>query len=142
MNVTILVSFLSVTMLAAGISVYFTRKQQLKTPISYYLGNRSFSFWMIGCSLFLTNMSANQFIGENEFVFTTNMSVMAWGMSSILAMLIVDEFLMPVYLKIGAVTTPDFLAKRFDRQTQSIVWFIFRLGFFVNLFLQFYTDVP
>ncbi|PZR28629.1 MAG: solute:sodium symporter family transporter [Citrobacter freundii] len=133
MNVMILVSFLTVTMIAAGISVYFTRKQQLKTPISYYLGNRSFSFWMIGCSLFLTNMSANQFIGENEFVYTTNMSVMAWGMSSILAMLIVAEFLMPVYLKIGAVTTPDFLAKRFDRQTQRIVSVIFLLSYFVNL---------
>lgn len=133
MNATILTSFLCVTATAAAISVYFTRKQALKTPIGYYLGNRSFSFWMIGSSLFLTNMSANQFIGENEFVYTTNMSVMAWGMSSILAMLIVAEFLMPVYLKIGAVTTPDFLAKRFDRQTQRIVSVIFLLGYFVNL---------
>lgn len=133
MNFTILLSFLAVTVTAALISIYATRKQQLKTPISYYLGNRSFGFWMIGSSLFLTNMSANQFIGENEFVYTTNMSVMAWGMSSILAMLIVAEFLMPVYLRIGAVTTPDFLAKRFDTQTQRIVSVIFLLGYFINL---------
>ncbi|MBO9660566.1 MAG: solute:sodium symporter family transporter, partial [Chitinophagaceae bacterium] len=121
MNITILTSFLAVTLVAALIAFLATRKQQLRTPISYYLGNRSLGFWMIGSSLFLTNMSANQFIGENEFVYTTNMSVMAWGMSSILAMLIVAEFLMPVYLRIGAVTTPDFLAKRFDTQTQRIV---------------------
>ncbi|RYG54333.1 MAG: solute:sodium symporter family transporter [Chitinophagaceae bacterium] len=133
MNITILASFLLVTFIAAAVSVYFTRRHHLKTPISYYLGNRSLGFWMIGSSLFLTNMSANQFIGENEFVYTTNMSVMAWGMSSILAMLIVAEFLMPVYLKIGAVTTPDFLAKRFDTQTQRIVSIIFLLSYFVNL---------
>lgn len=133
MNFTILLSFLAVTVAAALISIYATRKQHLSTPISYYLGNRSFGFWMIGSSLFLTNMSANQFIGENEFVYTTNMSVMAWGMSSILAMLIVAEFLMPVYLRIGAVTTPDFLAKRFDAQTQRIVSVIFLLGYFINL---------
>ncbi|RYY62759.1 MAG: solute:sodium symporter family transporter [Chitinophagaceae bacterium] len=133
MNVTILVSFLVVTVLAAVISVYFTRKQQMKTTISYYLGNRSLGFWMIGSSLFLTNMSANQFIGENEFVYSVNMSVMAWGMSSILAMILVAEFLMPVYLRIGAVTTPDFLAKRFDKQTQRIVSIIFLLSYFVNL---------
>jgi SSS family solute:Na+ symporter len=66
-------------------------------------------------------MSANQFIGENEFVYTTNMSVMCWGLSSILAMVIVAEFLMPVYLRIGAVTTPDFLELRFDRQTKMLV---------------------
>ena len=133
MNITILASFLVVTVVAAAISVYFTRKQQMKTTISYYLGNRSLGFWMIGSSLFLTNMSANQFIGENEFVYSVNMSVMAWGMSSILAMILVAEFLMPVYLRIGAVTTPDFLAKRFDKQTQRIVSVIFLLSYFVNL---------
>jgi SSS family solute:Na+ symporter len=133
MNTTILASFLAVTLVAALIAFFATRKQQLRTPISYYLGNRSLGFWMIGSSLFLTNMSANQFIGENEFVYTTNMSVMAWGMSSILAMLIVAEFLMPVYLRIGAVTTPDFLAKRFDKQTQRIVSVIFLLSYFINL---------
>ena len=116
------------------VSIYVTRrKKQQQTPVGFYLGNRSLGFWMIGSSMFLTNMSANQFIGENEFVYTTNMSVMAWGMSSVLAMLIVAEFLMPMYLRIGAVTTPDFLAKRFDVQTQRIVSIIFLLGYFVNL---------
>src|SRR5690606_30179063 len=113
MNFAILLSFLFVTVVAAAVSIYATRRQQQQTPVGFYLGNRSLGFWMIGSSMFLTNMSANQFIGENEFVYTTNMSVMAWGMSSILAMLIVAEFLMPMYLRIGAVTTPDFLAKRF-----------------------------
>ncbi len=37
-------------------------------------------------------MSCNTLIGENEFVYTNDMSVMAWGMSSVLAMLIVAEF--------------------------------------------------
>lgn len=133
MNLTILLSFLFVTVSAALVSVYATRRQQRQTPVSFYLGNRSLGFWMIGSSMFLTNMSANQFIGENEFVYTTNMSVMAWGMSSVLAMLIVSEFLMPMYLRIGAVTTPDFLAKRFDAQTQRIVSVIFLLGYLVNL---------
>lgn len=134
MNLTILFSFLFVTVAAALVSIYVTRrKKQQQTPVGFYLGNRSLGFWMIGSSMFLTNMSANQFIGENEFVYTTNMSVMAWGMSSVLAMLIVAEFMMPMYLRIGAVTTPDFLAKRFDAQTQRIVSIIFLLGYFVNL---------
>ncbi|MGN7723069.1 solute:sodium symporter family transporter [Chitinophaga sp. 22620] len=133
MSPTILLSFLFVTVAAAAVSFYATRKKTQQTPVSFYLGNRSLGFWMIGSSMFLTNMSANQFIGENEFVYTTNMSVMAWGMSSVLAMLVVAEFLMPMYLRIGAVTTPDFLAKRFDAQTQRIVSIVFLLGYFVNL---------
>ena len=30
-----------------------------------------------------------------------------------------SKFLMPVYLKIGAITTVDFLEKRFDSQTKN-----------------------
>jgi SSS family solute:Na+ symporter len=133
MNPTVIITFLAFTLLAAVISIYKTRNQKLRTSVAYFLGNRSFGFWMIGSSLFLTNMSSNQFIGENEFVYTTNMSVMCWGMSSILAMLIVAEWLMPVYLKIGAVTTPDFLEKRFDKQTKRMVSVIFLLSYLINL---------
>lgn len=117
----------------ALISIFKTRNQKLSTSVDYFLGSRSFGFWMIGSSLFLTNMSANQFIAENEFVYTTNMSVMCWGISSVFAMVLVAEFLMPVYLKIGAVTTADFLEKRFDSQTKRIVIVIFLLSYLVNL---------
>ena len=133
MNSTVLISFFAFTLLVALVAIYKTKDQRFKTSAAYFLGNRSLGFWMIGCSLFLTNMSANQFIGENEFVYTTNMSVMAWGMSSILAMVIVAEFLMPVYAKIGAVTTPDLLEKRFDSQTKRMVSIIFLLSYLINL---------
>jgi len=129
----VVISFLAFTFLAAGIAVYKTRGQKLGTSLAYFLGNRNFGFWMIGCSLFLTNMSANQFVGENEYVYSTDMSVMCWGMSSILAMLVVAEWLMPVYLRIGAVTTPDFLERRFDRGTKRMVSIIFLVSYLVNL---------
>lgn len=126
------ISFFLLLVIAAVITVYTTRKQS-KTSVGHYLGSRSLNFWMVGCSLFLTNMSANQFVGENEFVYTNNMTVMCWGMSSILAMILVSEFLMPVYLRIGAMTTPDFLGIRFDKQTQRLVSIIFLLSYAVNL---------
>lgn len=133
MNTTVFLSFLVFVACVGALAVYKSRKESRRTSIAFFLGNRSLGFWMIGCSLFLTNMSANQFIGENEFVYTTNMSVMAWGMSSIAAMVLVAEFLMPVYLRIGAVTTPDFLELRFDRQTKTMVSILFLLSYMVNL---------
>ncbi|HEV2482294.1 MAG TPA: solute:sodium symporter family transporter [Puia sp.] len=133
MNSTIFLSFLVFVGCVGALAVYKSRKDSRRTSIGFFLGNRSLGFWMIGCSLFLTNMSANQFIGENEFVYTTNMSVMAWGMSSVAAMVLVAEFLMPVYLRIGAVTTPDFLELRFDRQTKAMVSIIFLLSYIINL---------
>ena len=133
MNTTIFLSFLVFVGCAGLLAIYNSRKVTRRTSIAFFLGNRSLGFWMIGSSLFLTNMSANQFIGENEFVYTTNMSVMAWGMSAVFAMIMVAEFLMPVYLRIGAVTTPDFLELRFDRQTKMMVSVLFLLSYVINL---------
>jgi SSS family solute:Na+ symporter len=127
------ISFLGWTLLVAVISWYKTRKQRLLTTSDFFMGSRSLSFWVVGGSLFFTNMSANQFIGENESVFINNMTVMAWGMSSIVAMLVVSEFFMPLYLRIGAVTTADFLEERFDPATKKIVTFIFLAGYLLSL---------
>jgi SSS family solute:Na+ symporter len=131
MNITI--SFLCWTGLVAVISWYKSRKQRLRTAADFFMGNRSLGFWIVGGSLFFTNMSANQFIGENESVYLNNMTVMAWGMSSIVAMLLVSEFIMPVYLRIGAVTSADYLEERFDPLTKKIITFIFLAGYLVNL---------
>ena len=86
MNVGALLSFLLVTILVAVISWYKTRKENLQTSAGLFFANRNLGFLVVGGALFFTNISAVQFIGENELVYTNNMSVMAWGMSSIDAM--------------------------------------------------------
>ncbi|MDB5015065.1 MAG: sodium solute transporter superfamily [Daejeonella sp.] len=126
-------SFLFFTILVAVISWLKTRKERLKTANDYFLGNRSLGFILVGSSLFLTNLSGNLLIGENESVYINNMSVMAWGMTSILAMLIVSEFFIPIYLRMGAVTTPDFLEKRYDTATKKFVSIVFLISYLVNL---------
>lgn len=95
MPMNIAISFFGWTALVAGISWFKTRKQRLLTTADFFMGSRNLGFWIVGGSLFFTNMSANQFIGENESVYINNMTVMAWGMSSIVAMLVVSEVFMP-----------------------------------------------
>ncbi len=58
---------------------------------------------------------------------------MAWGVTSVFAMLAVSEFIIPVYLKVGIATTPDFLAVRYDNSTKTIVSIIFLLNYIINL---------
>jgi SSS family solute:Na+ symporter len=128
-----LLSFLFFTGIVAFISWMKTRNTRLKTLNDYFLSNRSLGFVLVGSSLFLTNLSGNLLIGENESVYINNMSVMAWGMTSILAMLIVSEFFLPIYLRMGAITTPDFLERRFDVFTKRFVSVVFLISYMVNL---------
>lgn len=133
MNVGALLSFILVTVAVALISWYKTRKENLQTAAGLFFANRNLGFLVVGGALFFTNISAVQFIGENELVYTNNMSVMAWGLSSILAMLLVSEFIMPVYLRSGISTTPDFLEERYDTGTKRLVSVIFLVSYIVNM---------
>ncbi|SFO45312.1 solute:Na+ symporter, SSS family [Chitinophaga sp. YR627] len=133
MNVGALLSFLLVTILVALISWYKTRRENLQTAAGLFFANRNLGFLVVGGALFFTNISAVQFIGENELVYTNNMSVMAWGLSSVFAMLLVSEFIMPVYLRSGISTTPDFLEERYDTGTKRFVSVIFLISYIVNM---------
>lgn len=58
---------------------------------------------------------------------------MAWGVTSVFAMLIVSEYFLPVYLRGGMITTADFLSLRYDSGTKQMVSIIFLLSYAVNL---------
>lgn len=133
MDFVIIASFICFTGLVAIISYLKTKKETTQTTTGLFFANRNNSFWVIGGALFLSNISANQFVGENESIFINNMSVISWGVSSVLAMLLVSEFILPIYFKAGALTIPDFLEQRYDTSTKRLVSLIFLLSYLINL---------
>ena len=133
MNATIFLTFLLITVSIGVISWYKTRRERVNTIAGFFLANRSLGFITVGSSLLFANINTVLFVGENELVYTNNMSVIAWGMTSVVAMLIVSEFIMPIYLRTGIATTPDYLEKRYDSSTKKIVSLIFLVNYIVNL---------
>ncbi|MDQ8015283.1 MAG: solute:sodium symporter family transporter, partial [Flavobacterium nitrogenifigens] len=133
MNILSIVSFLLITGLVAVISAIKTRKKKVQTTSGLFFADHNNNFFIVGGALLLSNISANQFIGENESIYTNNMSVMAWGVSSVLAMLLVAEFFLPIYFRTGAMTIPDYLGKRYDQSTKRLVSIIFLCSYIVNL---------
>jgi len=129
----IVFSFCLFTGLVALGSLWKFKTNYSNTLNGFFLAGKSNSFWMVGSALLLTNLSANQFIGENESVYINNLSVIGWGVSSVVAMLLVSEFLLPIYFKHGFRTVPDFLALRFDPKTKILVSILILIGYIVNL---------
>jgi len=133
LNTIAIISLLLCTVLVGFFSWLKSRKIKITNTTSLFLANRNNSFWLVAGSLFLSNLSANQFIGENESVYLNNMTIIGWGVSSVLAMLVVSEFLMPVYFMSGVITTPDFLEARYDKGTKRLVSTVFLLSYIVNM---------
>lgn len=133
MNLAALFYFLLFNGVVAVITLKRMKKERILTSEGFFLGNRSLGFVMIGGLLFLTNVNGIQFIGENESVYLNNMTVMAWGMTSVVAMLIVSEFFMPIYLKMGIITTPDYLEHRYDTGIKRWVSIVFLVSYLINM---------
>ncbi|ULT23130.1 hypothetical protein KUH03_28410 [Sphingobacterium sp. E70] len=75
----IVFSFCLFTGLVALGSLWKFKTNYSNTLNGFFLAGKSNSFWMVGSALLLTNLSANQFIGENESVYINNLSVIGWG---------------------------------------------------------------
>ncbi|MCR8556255.1 solute:sodium symporter family transporter [Mucilaginibacter sp. BJC16-A38] len=128
-----IIGFLFFTGIVVFTSWYKSRRNKVSTLNGLFFANRNLGFLLVGGGLLFTNINTASIIGENELTYTKNMTVMAWGITSVLAMLIVSEFSMPLYLKLGIATTPDYLTARYGLGTGKLVSFIFLISYIINL---------
>ena len=123
-----LVGFVGFTALVAIISWYVTRKENLNSATGYFLGGRSLNGWVIGASLILTNISAEQLVGLNGQGFKFGIFVMAWSTTAAIGCVGMALFFLPKYLQMGITTIPQFLARRFDDSIRRLVSMLSLLG--------------
>ena len=128
-----IISFISFTALVAIIAYFSTRTVNETTGDGYFLGGRSLGAVVIAGSLLLTNLSTEQIVGLNGQAFSEGLLVMAWETLAAIAIVLTALFLLPRYLTGGLTTVPQFLEKRFDRTTKTIVSALFLSGYMIIL---------
>ena len=120
-----IMSFLFFMALVATLTWKLSRTSQTNSSEGYFLAGRSLTWPFIAGSLLLTNLSTEQMVGLNGSAYTDGLAVMAWEVVAVLALVAMALFLLPRFLRCGVTTVPEYLAKRFDHQTQSICTLIF-----------------
>lgn len=124
-------SFMGFTLFVAGFSYYKTRNAHLTDSAEgYFLGGRSLTGVYIGGSMLLMNLSTEHLVGLNGLAFRTGFIVMAWEVMAAMTIVLFAIFFLPRYLKMGISTIPEFLERRFDKQTLTITSLLF-LGMYV-----------
>jgi SSS family solute:Na+ symporter len=119
------VSFILFTLFAAGLTWFLTRSYENKSSEGFFLGGRSLTFPIIAGSLLLTNLSTEQMVGLNGSAYKNGLSVMAWEVIAVLALVLMAAFFLPKFLRAGITTVPQLLEQRFDRRTQALANSIF-----------------
>jgi len=120
--------------IAVGLYASRTKKGIEKTAQDYFLAGNKLPWWAIGASLIAANISAEQFIGMSGSGFAVGLAIASYEWMAAISLLIVAKYLLPVFIKQGLYTIPEFIEKRYNTNLKTILAiFWIALFIFVNL---------
>ena len=105
-----------------------------KDAQDYFLASRALPWWAIGTSLIAANISAEQIVGMSGSGYVMGMAIASYEWMAALTLIIVGKWILPVFLKNGIYTMPEFLEKRYSPAVRTVMaLFWLALYIFVNL---------
>lgn len=120
--------------LGVGLFVSRTKKGTEKTAEDYFLAGKSLPWWAIGASLIAANISAEQFIGMSGSGFAVGLAIASYEWMAAITLIIVGKYFLPIFIRQGLYTIPQFVEKRFNTSLKTILAvFWISLFIFVNL---------
>lgn len=113
---------------------YIYRRKKAGKAEDFFLAQGSLAWWAIGASLIASNISAEHFIGMSGSGFALGLAISSYEWMAAATLIIVAVFILPIYLKNGIVTMPQFLSRRYNDKVSSIMAVFWLLVYvFVNL---------
>ena len=105
--------------------------QKEKTTTDYFFASRSAGWFLIGSSIFASNIGAEHLIGLAGSGADSGMAFAHWELHSYLV-LVLGWIFAPFYLRASVFTTPEFLERRYTPGTRTFLSFIFLVSYILT----------
>jgi SSS family solute:Na+ symporter len=92
----------------------FSKKRKSKSSSDYFLAGRNIGWFVIGASLFASNIGSEHLVGLAGTGAASGVAVGQFEILASLILLILGWLFVPFYLKSGVFTMPEFLEKRYS----------------------------
>lgn len=130
----VIVVVYAVFIVALGLFASRTKKGHERDEKDYFLAGKSLPWWVVGSSLIAANISAEQFVGTSGSGFAIGLAIASYEWMSALTLIIVGKYFLPIFIKEGIYTIPEFVERRYNRTLKTILSvFWLALFTFVNL---------
>ncbi|AHM05103.1 hypothetical protein roselon_02805 [Roseibacterium elongatum DSM 19469] len=93
--------------------VYVSRKNE-EGADGYFLAGRALPWYLIGFSLFASNMSGSSFVGLMGGAYANGIVIFNYEWTAALVLILFAIFILPSFLKAKISTVPEFLEERYD----------------------------
>ncbi len=91
-----------------------TQSKRGDTPAEYFLAGRNVGWFVVGASLFVSNIGSEHLIGLAGTGANSGVAVAQFELLASLILLLLGWFFVPFYIKSGVYTMPEFLERRYS----------------------------
>ena len=103
-----------------GLGLWIARRK-IKGGEDFFLASREMSWPMVGASLFSTNISSQQFVGQAGMAFTLGIVVGMFQMIGAMCFAFLALFFIEAYMGMRLRTSPEFFERRYNRGCGAFV---------------------
>ncbi|XP_024095780.2 probable glucose sensor protein SLC5A4 [Pongo abelii] len=105
----------------------------------FFLAGRDVAWWPMGASLFASNIGSNHYVGLAGTGAASGVSTVTFEWTSSVMLLILGWIFVPIYIKSGVMTMPEYLKKRFGGKRLQVYLSI--LSLFICVVLLISADI-
>src|SRR5690606_3812806 len=89
-----------------------------ESTTGYFLAGRALPWYLIGLSLYASNMSGASFVGLVGAAYEHGIAVFHYEWTAAAALIVLALFMLPVFLRARLSTITEYLERRFDRRAR------------------------
>lgn len=140
MNVNIIdcvvIALYFVVLLSVGL---FKGRSSRHGSDDYFLSKGTLPWWVVASAFVATGMNTEQLIGQNGMGYTIGLTMVNWYMIAVFVYSILIFIFLPVYLRNGIATMPEYLGKRYNNACRNVFTIILLISYvLLNLAVVFY----
>ncbi|XP_041667766.1 sodium/glucose cotransporter 1 [Cheilinus undulatus] len=122
-----------------GVGIWAMVRTNRATVGGFFLAGRSMVWWPIGASLFASNIGSGHFVGIAGTGAAAGIAIGGFEWNALVVVVILGWLFVPIYIKSGVVTMPEYLKKRFGGQRIRI--YLSVLSLFLYVFTKISADM-
>lgn len=135
-DISVIVIYFVVVM-AVGLWAMFSTNRG--TVGGFFLAGRSMVWWPIGASLFASNIGSGHFVGLAGTGAASGIAMGGFEWNALVFVVVLGWVFVPIYIKAGVVTMPEYLRKRFGGKRIQIYLSI--LSLLLYIFTKISADI-
>uniref|UniRef100_A0A2D4Q5K4 Sodium/glucose cotransporter 1 n=1 Tax=Micrurus surinamensis TaxID=129470 RepID=A0A2D4Q5K4_MICSU len=135
-DISVIVIYFLVVLVVGLWAMYSTNRG---TVGGFFLAGRSMVWWPIGASLFASNIGSGHFVGLAGTGAAAGIAIGGFEWNALVIVVILGWVFVPIYIKAGVVTMPEYLKKRFGGKRIQI--YLSVLSLLLYIFTKISADI-